>query len=177
MKQHECIAEFKGHKVRNNFKVIVRFFDNKLAPWSVMAYDEVYKVIYTIQKAELYDYVFKILFEERKLWLMGEEMERLFSHMPIFKRHTLKEPTFSNTVCFLNRESAFDLVKNKTNYSKISTLNPVLAKNIDWLSPHTCVDVRDNVSNKTNTLLITLPEYNTVAMGNPEYFDIKDKTR
>lgn len=177
MKQHEIIAEFKGHKVRNDFRVIVRFFDNPLQPWSVLAYDEVYNVAYTIQKDELYDFVFKILFEKRKLWLTGKEMENLFAHMPMFQRHVLKEPTFSNSVCFLKREFVCDYGIGALNFEKITTLNPTLANKIDWLLPHTCVDVRNNVSNEIKTLLITLPKYKSVVFANPIYFDVKDKTR
>ena len=59
----------------------------------------------------------------------------------------------------------------------MTTLNPAVAKQIDWLAPHTCQELKHNLSDTNKTLLITIPEFKSVVLANPEYFDVKEKTR
>ena len=124
MKENKTIAVFKGHKVRNEHKAIVRIYDNHLQPWTLLAYDEVYNKLYTIHKNELYDYVVAVLFNQRRLWTTGTEMEALFSRVPVpfGKRHLLKEPKVLDTVCFLKDEYVCDLETGELSYSEISIL-------------------------------------------------------
>lgn len=179
MKDNKLIAVFKGHKVRNEHKSVIRFYDNPLQPWTVMAYDEVFHKLYTVPKEELYDYVVAVLFNKRKLWTTGSEIESLFSRIqvPYGKRHMLKEPVIHDTVCFIRDEYANELEIGKLPYSSISTLQDGIAKKINWLAPHSCLAVYDNISGEITELFITIPEYNTVSMSNPVYFDVKEKTR
>jgi len=173
MNKHVCIAEFKGHKVRNEFKTVLRFYDNPIQPWTFLIYDEVYKDIITLPKEELYYYVFGDVFPKRRLFTTGREMENLFSKTNMSDRKLLQAPKFVNNVCFLKRKYSCGNI----NYAELSTLNPTIAKMVDWLSPHTCIEVKDNITDTTKNLVITVPEYRSVVFANPKYFDIKEKTR
>lgn len=179
MKNNNPIAVFKGHKVKNAFKSIVRIYDNETQPWTVVAFDEVFKTLVTVPKDELYDYVFAYLFNERKLWTTGDQLENLLSHASISygSRHLLKQPDIVNTVCFLKREYANKLETGEMSHSDINILNEAVSKKINWNSPHCCVAVNDNITGKIDSLFITIPEFKSVIYANPEYFDVKEKTR
>ena len=177
MKESKQIAVFKGHKVRNDHKVILRFYENPLQPWTLLVYDEVFKTLTTVPREELYDFVVTIVFNKRKLWTTGRELENVFGRIPIRKRHTLKEPRAIDTVCFLKNEYVADYENQELDFLQVSTLSPDVALSIDWTKPHCCLNITDNVTDETRSLIITLPEVNSVVLANPKYFDVKEKTR
>ena len=179
MQENKLIATFRGHKVRNEHKCIFRFFDNPIQPWTILGYDEVFNKQYTIPKEELYDFVVGVLFNRRRLWTTGAELDVLFSHIhvPYGERHLLIEPDIVDTVCFLKDKYIKKLDSGELSYSEISVLQESIAKKVNWLAPHPCLVVTDNITKKVLDLFITMPEYSSVILGNPEYFDVKDKTR
>ena len=133
-----------------------------------------YNILYDIPKEELYDYVFSSLFGKRRLFTTGKELERLFECVPTDKFST-KEPETTDKVCFLKSEWVHEL--DKIVFDDVTTMAPRLARIVNWFSPHTCTDIRSNITSTTKTLLITVPEFKSIVLANPAYFDIKDKLR
>ena len=177
MREYKEIATFTGHKVGNKFKPIIRFYENQLQPWSFLVYDEVYNCIYSIPKEEVYGFVFAVLIKERRLFTSGEEMEKLFHKIWLPKDHALVVPYVEEKICFLKREYSLALDNGEIDFRDVCALSYELAKEVDWRLPHPCVDIKNTVTNTVHNLMITVPEYKSIVLANPKYFNIKSKTR
>jgi len=169
MRQHSLLAEFRGHKIGNKYKTIIRFYDDKMQPWKVLAYDEVYKTICTIPKNELFDYVFAVLFKERRLFTSGEEMSRLLDKVQVDKAKELVVPECMNTVCFLKHEYSTSYLKGELDLDSLLYMSKEIAEKYDLLLPRACLLLEED------KLLISFAEFYAIVLANPKYFEIKEK--
>lgn len=169
MREHALLAEFKGHKIGNKYKTIIRFYNDRMQPWKVIAYDEVYKTVYSIPKTELFAYVFTVLFKGRRLFTSGEEMSALLDGVLVEDNTEMYVPEKMDRVAYLKSEYGTEYVKGTLNLNDVVWFSDL--STYDLFEPRPCVPLG------VDKLLISFPEFHGIILANPKYFEVKEKIR